>query len=204
MAGLEAHDHEAHRVGADVDVGDRLGGDGRARRRRALRRRLGGHVRPWPSSWPSSLGALRLAALLACAFLRRRGPRSASRGRFAVAVLADVGLGDLALLAALAAAVLPLLAAELVLELGHRSLPSGAWWCRDTAGERCENADGRRPRCGGRRPSGGTSVARGRASGAEGVELDVVGDRVGHVGAGGDVVEGVPAATSSSTQPLSG
>ena len=46
VVGREAHDHEARRVGADVDVGDRLGGDGRARRRRAPRRRLRGHVRP--------------------------------------------------------------------------------------------------------------------------------------------------------------
>ncbi len=77
VVGREAHDHEPRRVGADVDVGDRLGGDRRARRRRAGRRRRGGHVRPWPSSspWPSSCRLL-LAAFFLPPFL------TASRSAF--------------------------------------------------------------------------------------------------------------------------
>ena len=46
VVGREAHDHEPRRVGADVDVADRLGGDRRVGRRRARRRRRGGHLRP--------------------------------------------------------------------------------------------------------------------------------------------------------------
>ena len=155
VVGREAHDHEARRVGADVDVGDRLGGDGRARRRRAPRRRLRGHVRPWPSSWPCPSWSPSLAALLARLLDGVAVGVQLLQALLAVAVLGDVGLGDLALLAALAAAVLPLLAAELVLELGHWSLPSR--WRGGAEIPRGRGAKTRaagEPACGARRPPG--------------------------------------------------